>query len=180
VRDRISDESSAARAGTGDTGHGHAFEGLPLLLGGVVVEGDHRGRELGYPTANVAALNWRRMPEGVFAGTAQLEDGSLYRSAVSVGRRETFYATSAPVLVEAFLLDFDGNLYGQNLRVELLKLIRPQRRFDSVRELIERIEADVAFVRDEVKLVTPRPPRAVDRAGFDDSSAAYDVGGRAL
>jgi riboflavin kinase/FMN adenylyltransferase len=142
-----------------------------MLLGGTVVEGDHRGRELGYPTANVAAANWYRMPEGVFAGTVRLADGSLYRSAVSVGRRETFYAPGAPLLVEAFLLDFDGNLYGQNLRVELLSLIRPQRRFGSVHELIKQIEGDVAFVRSEVKLIVPHPPRPIDRGGHDSSSS---------
>ena len=125
---------------------------LPFLLGGIVMEGDHRGRELGYPTANVAVVRWDAAPEGVFAGTVRRADGSLYRSAISVGRRETFYDLGAPILVEAFLLDFAGDLYGEYLRVELTRELRQQRRFTSIEELIQEIENDVAEVRKTVNL----------------------------
>jgi riboflavin kinase/FMN adenylyltransferase len=124
---------------------------LPLLLGGIVVEGDHRGRELGYPTANVEVSAVTFAPEGVFAGTVQRADGTIYRSAISVGRRETFYDGTAPVLVEAYVLDFSGDLYGEHLRVELVGEIRGQRRFDDVEELIEQIESDVAWVRELIE-----------------------------
>jgi FAD synthase len=136
---------------------------LPFLLGGVVVEGDHRGRELGYPTANVAVVRWDATPEGVFAGTVRRADGSLYRSAVSVGRRETFYNSEAPILVEAFLLDFSGDLYGEYLRVELVGEIRQQRRFTSVEELIDEIENDVVEVRRMVNLGARRNGRPSKR-----------------
>jgi riboflavin kinase/FMN adenylyltransferase len=129
---------------------------LPFVVGGIVVEGDRRGRELGYPTANVAVPAEVAAPEGVFAGAVQRADGTIYRSAISVGRRETFYSGSAPSLVEAYLLDFSGDLYGEHLRVELVRELRPQTRFDSIEALIEQIELDVVETRRCIDL--PRNP----------------------
>jgi FAD synthase len=120
---------------------------LPLRIAGVVIEGDRRGRELGYPTANVALPPGLDVPEAVFAGTVQRADGSIYWSAISVGRRETFYGSNGVNLLEAFLLDFTGDLYGEHLSTSLLEVIREQARFDSVGELVAQIALDVASVR---------------------------------
>jgi riboflavin kinase/FMN adenylyltransferase len=119
---------------------------LPFRLEGIVVEGDHRGRELGYPTANVAMPFETVVSEGVFAGIVERADGSVHRSAVSVGRRETFYGSGGVILVEAFLLDFSGDLYGERLAVTLVSFLRGQEQFSSVADLVTQIEIDVASV----------------------------------
>jgi riboflavin kinase / FMN adenylyltransferase len=121
---------------------------VAFTVEGIVVEGDHRGRELGYPTANVAHTADEELPDdGGDAGTAQRPNGERYLAAISVGTRETFYASGGERLVEAYLLDFDGDLYGEQLRITLLEPLRSQRRFDGVEELIEQIRADVEEVR---------------------------------
>jgi len=132
---------------------------LPMLLVGIVVEGDHRGRELGFPTANVEVTDLVDSHEGVFAGSVRRGDGSLYLAAISVGRRETFYHAGAPNLVEAHLLDFSGDLYGECLQVDLRVMIRSQRRFLSVGDLVAEIESDVAHVRRSID-PSKRGPRS--------------------
>ena len=118
------------------------------VVKGLVVHGDQRGRVLGYPTANVLPEEPVPLPdEGVYAGWVERADGSVYASAISVGRRPTFYAPDGICLVEAYLLDFDGDLYGEVLRVEIVSRVRGQERFDSVEALIDQIRDDVAQVR---------------------------------
>jgi riboflavin kinase/FMN adenylyltransferase len=116
---------------------------------GVVVEGDHRGRELGFPTANVELASAVDLPEdGVYAGYAERADHSIYAAAISVGHRPTFYGDGSPRLLEAFLLDFDGDLYGEQLIVTITALVRGQAHFAGRDELIAQIAADVARVRE--------------------------------
>jgi FAD synthase len=118
---------------------------------GIVVEGDRRGRELGFPTANI--LTDAVLPgDGVYAGFAQRANGTRYLSAISIGHRATFYAEGAPRLLEAFLIDFDGDLYGERLRVTVGDLVREQQRFATRDELIAQIQADVERVRAVVGL----------------------------
>jgi riboflavin kinase/FMN adenylyltransferase len=119
--------------------------GLPTAVVGVVVHGDHRGRELGYPTANIPLAGpTAALPFGIYAGRVFGRP-----AAVSVGVRPTFGDGLAPIL-EAYVLDFDGDLYGQELTVELLEFLRPELRFDSLEELVEQIAADVDQVRSRV------------------------------
>jgi riboflavin kinase/FMN adenylyltransferase len=120
---------------------------LPFRIEGIVIDGDHRGRELGYPTANVAMPAETVVPEGVFAGIVERADGSVHRSAISVGRRETFYGSQGMILVEAFLLDFTADLYGERLVVTLVSFLRGQEQFGSVADLVTQIEMDVESVR---------------------------------
>lgn len=118
------------------------------VVEGVVVEGDHRGRELGFPTANVSVGSSSALPDdGVYAGYVVRGDGTRHVAAISIGRRPTFYDDSAPPLVEAHLLDFDGDLYGEQLVVEVTALLRGQVRFASVEELIAQIDRDVDAAR---------------------------------
>ena len=118
------------------------------VVEGVVVEGDHRGRQLGFPTANVAHASDGTLPEdGVYAGTALRPNGEVHLTAISIGTRETFYAGHGARLVEAYLLDFDGDLYGELLTVTVMDRIRSQRRFCDADELVAQIRADVAEVR---------------------------------
>ena len=122
---------------------------MSVIVEGIVVQGDHRGRTLGFPTANVFPEASVPIPdEGVYGGTVERADGSVYIAAISVGRRPTFYDAAGPCLVEAYLLDFDGDLYGERLRVEITDLVREQMRFESTEELIAQITADVESVRE--------------------------------
>ncbi|HVB07139.1 MAG TPA: riboflavin kinase [Acidimicrobiales bacterium] len=120
---------------------------MEYVLEGIVVEGDHRGRQLGYPTANVEQEEEPALADGVYAGFVERADGSFYLSAISLGRRLTFHDATSPRLVEAYLLDFDDDLYGERLRVTVTNELRSQRRFESVDELIEQIRQDVEAVR---------------------------------
>jgi FAD synthase len=128
-----------------------------VVTEGVVVEGDHRGRELGYPTANVDIGPDVELPEdGVYAGTAERADHSIYAAAISVGHRPTFYGEEAPRLLEAFLLDFDGDLYGEHLKITITALVRGQAHFASREQLVAQIAADVEQVRTLASAPNPR------------------------
>ena len=120
---------------------------LPLVVSGVVVEGDRRGRELGFPTANVELDLGTRLPaDGIYAGWARRADGTVHLAAVSVGSRPTYYADGATVVVEAYLLEFSGDLYGERLEVGLEASVRGQERFDSTEALVARMQQDVEQV----------------------------------
>jgi len=117
--------------------------GAPFRLTGEVVPGDKRGRKLGYPTANLVPDEELICPgHAVYAARA-----SGRCAAVNVGVRPTF-GTGRAVLVEAFLLEFDGDLYGQTLSVEFLVRLRGERRFASVEALIEQMSRDVERARE--------------------------------
>jgi FAD synthase len=117
---------------------------------GVVTVGDQRGRKLGFPTANLAIGAEVELADGVYAGVVELEDASRYAAAVSVGRRPQYYEAGER-LVEAYLLDFDGeahgDLYGERIRVVVGELVREQRSYETEDELVAQIARDVAAVR---------------------------------
>ncbi len=120
---------------------------VPFAIEGVVEKGDQRGRTLAMPTANVAVARTHACPpEGVYAGLVTLADGARYPAAVSLGRRPTFYADGFE-LCEAHLLDFSGDLYGEQVVVELTHWIRGQLRFDDVDSLIVQMRDDCAVAR---------------------------------
>jgi riboflavin kinase / FMN adenylyltransferase len=119
------------------------FLGGPFLYEGEVVEGDRRGRELGFPTANIVPEDRLAYPgHGVYAAWAHGQP-----AAVNVGVRPTF-VTGRGALIEAFLIDFDGDLYGQTLRIGFLKRLRGEKRFDSVDELVAQMHQDVEQARE--------------------------------
>jgi riboflavin kinase/FMN adenylyltransferase len=118
------------------------FLGAPFQLRGEVVEGDRRGRTLGFPTANIVPDEALVCPgHGVYAARA---DGAC--AAVSVGVRPTF-GTGRAVLVEAYLIDRDVDLYGRRLAVEFVQRLRGERRFESSEQLVEQMELDVDQTR---------------------------------
>jgi len=134
------------------------FLGAPFQMRGEVVHGDERGRELGFPTANLVPDDALVCPgHGVYACLAddltpndggQAGAGAL-RAAVNVGVRPTF-VTGRGELVEAYVLDFDGDLYGKQLRLDFLSRLRGERRFQSAEELVEQMHRDVARTREIV------------------------------
>jgi riboflavin kinase / FMN adenylyltransferase len=118
------------------------FLGAPFQLRGEVVHGDERGRELGFPTANLIPEEEFVCPgHGVYAC---LVDGRP--AAVNVGVRPTF-TTGRGELIEAHLLDFDGDLYGSELRIDFLRRLRGERRFDGPEALVEQMGLDVERTR---------------------------------
>ena len=120
--------------------------GRPHEVRGPVVRGDGRGGpELGFPTANLAVPDDIALPaDAVYAGHYRRPDGSVHRAAISVGRRPTFYEPgTAPVLVEAYLLHFEGDLYGEPARVSFAHRLRAEQRFESIEALVAQMRADV-------------------------------------
>jgi riboflavin kinase/FMN adenylyltransferase len=121
--------------------------GRPHEVRGTVVHGDGRGGpELGFPTANMMIADDIALPaDGIYAGYFTRADGSVHKAAISVGRRPTFYEPgTATVLVEAYLLQFDGDLYGELGAVSFVIRLRDERQFDSVDALIAQMHEDVA------------------------------------
>jgi riboflavin kinase/FMN adenylyltransferase len=122
----------------GDVKRAAEFLGGPFLFEGEVVSGDRRGRELGMPTANLVPDEAYVCPaHGVYAAIA-----NDLPAAVNVGVRPTF-DTGRGLLVEAHLVGFEGDLYGQRLRIAFLERLRGEERFDSVDALVEQMQADV-------------------------------------
>jgi riboflavin kinase/FMN adenylyltransferase len=131
---------------SGDVATAARFLGAPFGMRGPVVHGDKRGRTLGYPTANLVPDPRMVVPDhGIYACRARV-GGETHVAAVNVGVRPTF-KTGRGLLVEAFLLDFDADVYGQELQLEFLARLRGERRFDSVEALVEQMERDVAETR---------------------------------
>jgi riboflavin kinase/FMN adenylyltransferase len=134
----------------GDVAGAATLLGRPHEVRGRVVHGDGRGRaELGFPTANVAVPSDVALPGlGIYAGYYLRPDGVPRVAALSVGRRPTFYAPgSQPPLLEAFLLDFDDELYDEAARVRFVERLRGEERFDRVEDLVAQMHRDVAQVR---------------------------------
>ena len=119
--------------------------GRPYSYVGMVVEGEHRGGRLGYPTVNVDAPRFLVPGEGVYAGWVTVR-GRRHRAAVSVGRKPTF-EEGRPVIVEAFLLDFGGELYGEQVVLDFVEYLRPQKAFAGEEELKAQMAADCDRVR---------------------------------
>jgi riboflavin kinase/FMN adenylyltransferase len=130
----------------GDVEGASHFLGSPYQFRGLVMHGDKRGRTLGYPTANLVPPNELCYPgHGIYACRAAVELEGEWRwwpAAVNVGVRPTF-VTGRGVLIEAFLIDFDGDLYDRELRLAFLSRLRGERRFDSTEALVDQMARDV-------------------------------------
>jgi riboflavin kinase/FMN adenylyltransferase len=124
------------------------FLGTPFRMRGDVVHGDARGRDLGFPTANLVPDDLLVCPgHGVYACLAHPATGGTVTAAVNVGVRPTF-VTGRGVLVEAFLIDWSGDIYDTELTLEFLARLRGEKRFDDVDSLVEQMHADVAAARE--------------------------------
>jgi riboflavin kinase/FMN adenylyltransferase len=124
--------------------------GRPHQVRGPVVTGDQRGgAELGYPTANLSVPGEICLPApGIYAGWYERPDDSRLMAAVSVGRRPTFYGADGELLVEAYLLDFAGDLYGELARLSFVHRLRDELAFDSVEALMAQMAIDVEHTRE--------------------------------
>jgi riboflavin kinase/FMN adenylyltransferase len=139
----ISSTQIRALIAAGEVDVARRFLGAPVMYEGEVVKGDGRGRELGFPTANIVPAEDLVAPgHGVYAAFA-----NGHPAAVNVGVRPMF-ETGRGLLIEPYLIDFEGNLYGKTLRVAFVKRMRGEKRFPSVEELIAQIHRDVEEARE--------------------------------
>jgi len=121
--------------------------GRPFSLRGPVVEGDRRGRTLGFPTANIAIGLDRALPAyGVYVTRAYVGE-TAYESCTSIGIRPTFDVEPRPT-VETFILDFDEDIYGQEMKIDLLERLRGELRFESVDDLVAQMHNDIVQTRE--------------------------------
>jgi riboflavin kinase/FMN adenylyltransferase len=122
--------------------------GRPFEARGIVVAGDQRGRLLGFPTANVEVPASICLPaDGVYAGWYHRPDGSRHACAINLGRRPTFYEHADHSLLEAHLLDFNDDLYGEAARVQFVGFLRSERKFDGIDALIGQLKHDIDHAR---------------------------------
>jgi riboflavin kinase/FMN adenylyltransferase len=141
IRDALSDgrPRDAARM----LGHWHRIDGP-------VIRGDQRGRDLGYPTANMSVAGLHLPQMGVYAVKVEVLDGPFkgnYGGAASIGVRPMFGQDNMPN-IETFLFDFKGDLYGAELSVGLVDYLRPELKFDGLEALITQMDADCAQARE--------------------------------
>jgi riboflavin kinase/FMN adenylyltransferase len=137
----------------GEMGSARACLGRPYSIRGLVVRGEGRGRGLGFPTANLRVAERDKLipPQGIYAVRGVLRSGA-YTGALHLGPRPTF--KGSPPTMELHLLDFDEDIYGEEVRVDFIEYLRPIEPFSTVRALVEQIRVDVETARE-----------AVDRAG---------------
>lgn len=141
--DHVAISSSGIREAiqAGEIEHANAWLGRPYHVNGPVVHGEQRGRQIGFPTANIMVWDEQVIPaNGVYAGWAHLGD-ERFMAVTNVGVRPTFAGRS--VTVEAHLLDFDRDIYGQNLGFSFERRLRAEKKFNNIQELIAQISADV-------------------------------------
>lgn len=146
VDDRV--VSSSAIRGLvrdGEISEANRFFGYDYYIEGIVVEGERRGRKLGFPTVNLDT-KWEILPKpGVYATYAKLPDG-FHESITNIGIRPTF--EESKLTVETHIFDFNENLYGKEFRVNFVKRLRDEKRFENVDKLVAQIKHDIAAVRE--------------------------------
>jgi len=126
---------------SGDVITAYNMLGYHPLIEGVVVEGEHRGAAIGFPTANIGVESLYHIPgKGVYAARAWV-DGKEYHCVVNIGSKPTFH-NEYPVSIEAHLMDFSGQIYGHQIRLLLLEKLRDEQRFSSMEELVAQISKD--------------------------------------
>ncbi|MDD3271483.1 MAG: bifunctional riboflavin kinase/FAD synthetase [Syntrophomonadaceae bacterium] len=122
--------------------------GYDPMLEGQIIEGEHRGRTIGFPTANLAVNSEQNVPgKGVYAARAQIKE-HIFQAVVNIGSKPTFHE-EYPISIEAHLIDFHDDIYGEKLRLYFIDKIRDERRFNNVEELVGQISRD----RDRAKQI---------------------------
>jgi riboflavin kinase / FMN adenylyltransferase len=123
--------------------------GRPHEVRGTVVGGDKRGRQIGFPTANIHVPNSVCLPaDGVYAGRYERPDGTVHECAINLGRRPTFHEHADHSLLEAHVLDFDGELYGEQAKVRFEHFLRSERKFDGIEAIRAQLCHDVDHARE--------------------------------
>jgi riboflavin kinase/FMN adenylyltransferase len=129
----------------GDPGTATHLLTRPFAVEAMVERGDGRGHDLGFPTANVSLGRYQRPAHGIYAVRVRLDDGSEHSGVASFGVRPTFEGREE--VLETYIFDWDGDLYGRTIAVDLIAWIRPEAKFDSIDALVERMRDDEAEAR---------------------------------
>ena len=124
-----------------------AMLGRDYTILGTVKAGDKLGKKLGYPTANLSAHSEQFPPNGVYLVEARIQ-GVFYHGVVNLGYRPTISSGKSERVLEIYLLDFDRDIYGENVEVRFVRYLRPERKFDSLEALVGQIELDVRQARE--------------------------------
>lgn len=115
---------------------------LPLTLIGKVVHGKGLGRTVGMPTANLLVLEGELPKAGVYAGRVEVEENQ-YKAVTNIGKRPSVDRDQR-VTVESFIMDFEGDLYGKQMKLELVKYLRPVQKFSGLEAVLEQVKKDIA------------------------------------
>jgi riboflavin kinase/FMN adenylyltransferase len=145
ARDELQVSSTAIRRAlvAGDLATANAMLGRAYEVRGVIERGDQRGRTWGFPTANVAVPEEILLPaDGIYAGWYERPAGERLPAAISLGRRPTVYEAQPYRLLEAHLLDWDGDIYGEDAKVQFVARLRDEEKFDSVDDLLAQMHRD--------------------------------------
>ncbi len=152
AREPVSSTKIRRALAGGDVARAALMLGRPYEVRGTVQEGDRRGQLIGFPTANIPVTKMMAWPaDAVYAGWCDLPDGSRHPCAINIGRRPTFYEHAEQSLLEAHLIDFDGDLYGVQVAVSFVAFLRSERKFEGIDQLAVQLKKDVDEAR---KLLT--------------------------
>jgi len=132
---------------TGDLAKAAIMLGREYTILGTVVSGDNLGKKIGFPTANLSAHSEQFPPNGVYFAEATLE-GTLYPGVVNLGYRPTMSSGQSERVLEIHLLDFDRDIYGEDLEVRFVRYLRPEKKFENVDALVRQIQLDVKQARE--------------------------------
>ncbi len=137
-----------------DVNRAAQFLGRRYSVAGKVVHGDGRGRALGVPTANLDVWKERLLPGNGIYATLATTGGQRFNSVSNIGVRPTFESQDTQPTVEAYIMDFDQDLYGQDLRLEFVAYLRPELRFPSVQALVDQMKLDIVQAQEVLSHVT--------------------------
>jgi riboflavin kinase/FMN adenylyltransferase len=144
AREPVSSTKIRRALAGGDVRRAAEMLGRPYEVRGVVEGGDRRGTQIGFPTANILIPNAMAWPaDAVYAGWCQRENGDVHPCAINIGRRPTFYEHAEQSLLEVHLIDFEDDLYGEQVDVSFVEFLRSERKFNGIDQLIEQLKADV-------------------------------------
>ena len=145
AREPVSSTKIRRALAGGDVALAARMLGRPYTVRGVVERGDQRGAGIGFPTANLPVPHVMAWPaDAVYAGWCDRADGDRHPCAINIGRRPTFYEHTEKSLLEAHLIDFDGDLYGETIDVSFVEFLRSERKFDGIDQLVAQLETDIA------------------------------------
>ena len=148
AREPVSSTKIRRALAGGDVTRAAEMLGRPYTVRGVVEEGDRRGAGIGFPTANLPVPKRMAWPaDAVYAGWCRRANGDRHPCAINIGRRPTFYEHTEQSLLEAHLIDFAGDLYGEQIDVSFVQFLRSERKFDGIDQLIEQLDDDIAETR---------------------------------
>ncbi|MEM7141758.1 MAG: bifunctional riboflavin kinase/FAD synthetase [Actinomycetota bacterium] len=148
AREPVSSTKIRRALAGGDVARAAQMLGRPYTVRGVVETGDKRGTGIGFPTANLPVPKVMAWPaDAVYAGWCVRENGERHPCAINIGRRPTFYEHTEQSLLEAHLIDFEGDLYGERIDVSFVDFLRSERKFDGIDQLVAQLHTDIDDAR---------------------------------